>query len=89
MGRTMKKRTINHQGSTGTIVTKKKPLKKKTVVEVPPVKEMAACYFCKKEVEKAEFECSGCGEVVCDPCDEFQPWGSHDVEEHTMETEDD
>ena len=85
MARTTKKKaTIRKPGSVGTLQKSRKPPRQKAKVEVPE-KEMAKCYFCPKEVDKAEFECSGCGEVVCDDCDELQPWGKHEPFEHTAD----
>ena len=48
----------------------------------PPVKEMAPCDLCKREIEKAEGFCSGCGHIVCEICDKTQPWGRHNLLDH-------
>jgi hypothetical protein len=88
MARTTKKRTQTIRRPTGTLQRKKKPGPKPKLAQ--PEKVLAKCYFCPKEVDKNEFECSGCGEVVCDDCDELQPWGRHEPFEHTADgTEDD
>ncbi|GAI31827.1 unnamed protein product [marine sediment metagenome] len=39
------------------------------------------CYFCDKIVN-SEMYCHGCGNFVCDGCDETGVFGSHDVEDH-------
>lgn len=48
--------------------------------------ELAACYFCKKLVNKEEHLCHGCGQVICEGYDcnrnMNMPWGSHRVEQH-------
>jgi hypothetical protein len=76
MARTTKKRTIRRPS--GTIQRKpRRPPKPATLPDLAP------CYFCKRDVLRPEFECAGCGEVVCDDCDELAPWGAHDPFEHT------
>lgn len=80
MARTSRRTTIRRP--TGTIVGKrKKPAKK---VE-PPAKVLVKCHFCERKVDEGEFRCEGCGEVVCDQCDELSPWGRHEPFEHTAE----
>lgn len=83
MARTTKKKaTIRKPTSIGTLRKKQPSMTKK--VEAPE-KQRAKCYFCPKEVDKDEFECSGCGEVICEDCDELQPWGKHEPFEHTAD----
>ena len=45
---------------------------------------MPKCYFCGKEVTEDDY-CYGCKEYVCEECNETDPWGSHDVEDHQEE----
>lgn len=42
------------------------------------------CYFCGKIVD-AEMYCHGCGNFVCDECDETGVFGNHNVEDHKNE----
>jgi hypothetical protein len=73
----------------GTLSRAKKPgPKRKAKVETPALTE-EPCYFCKALVLVPDFRCAGCGEVVCDRCDEFAPWGKHDVHEHSADGSDD
>lgn len=47
----------------------------------PIVEESGNCHFCGKEVD-SDFYCYGCGEYVCEECDEKEPWGPHSIEDH-------
>ena len=52
-------------------------------------KKTPACYFCELTFTKddaKEFYCSGCGEHVCEDCNETSVMGNHEVEEHKEET---
>lgn len=42
---------------------------------------MAKCYFCHKEVSDDNY-CYGCGEYICDSCDNDIQVGDHEVEDH-------
>jgi len=48
------------------------------------------CYFCGADVHEGDSPatnpnyCHGCGEYVCDSCDETGPMGFHDVMEHQL-----
>lgn len=42
---------------------------------------MPKCHFCKKEIDDNSF-CYGCNSYVCDECDQEEPVGQHDVEDH-------
>lgn len=59
--------------------------KKQRVAKPDSSKAKEPCYFCEALVVVPDFKCQGCGEVVCDTCDELAPWGRHDVHEHCAE----
>jgi hypothetical protein len=84
MARTTKKKaTIRKPGSVGTLKKRRPPKTKPVTPPDPPI--LAKCYFCPREVDEGEFKCEGCGEVVCDTCDELSPWGKHEPFEHTAD----
>jgi hypothetical protein len=91
MAKTTKRHTIRRNPGTLSRVKKPGPKKKMKLVDDGALirKELAPCYFCKREVDKNEYECSGCGQVVCDQCDELQPWGRHEPFEHTADGSED
>lgn len=39
------------------------------------------CYFCDCEVTEDDY-CSGCGEYICETCDETGAMGDHEPEHH-------
>lgn len=48
----------------------------------------APCFNCHVEVSFADYQCYGCGAVVCERCDATVAYGSHAPEDH-LESEDD
>ena len=90
MAKTTKRHTIRRNPGTLSRVRKPGPKKRDRGAQEEhgsqvAEREKVPCYFCKREVDKNEYECSGCGQVVCDQCDELQPWGRHEPFEHTAD----
>ena len=52
--------------------------------------EVVQCHFCQAYIDK-EYYCHGCKHYVCMGMDcqgSEAPWGSHDVDDHIEEQED-
>jgi len=48
--------------------------------------KLAPCHFCNKPVDADDTKCHGCGEHVCDTCEQNHTlMGQHDVTEHLIE----
>lgn len=48
-------------------------------------KKEPKCYFCGKHCTEEDF-CYGCQQYICEDCDETGIMGSHDPEDHRLES---